>query len=187
MGKRQKLGILSYPHIGNRITKDLSAAYHCQLCQVFQSPLNCLWQIVYKSKELSLALLLFLSSLRELSLSYFVAKSRQSYWHILELIKGVALTTPWAIVYYWSPLELSFGIVVQSPEITFGKTEWLYFQGSPELIKTYIILLVVLKLAVILYPVHIFSTFFILFLSPDHPYGVDHDGLPYFLAYKTKC
>ena len=38
---------------------------------------------------------------------------------------------------------MSFGIIVQSPEITFGKTEWLYLQGSPELIKTYIILLVV--------------------------------------------
>ena len=25
-------------------------------------------------------------------------------------------------------------IIVQSPEITFGKTKWLYFQGSPELI-----------------------------------------------------
>ena len=97
MGKRQKLGILSYPHIGNRITKnfaclkDLSAACHCQLCQVFQSPLNCFWQIVYKSRELSLALLLFLSSSKELSLSYFFEKSRQSYWQFVDLIKGVVL------------------------------------------------------------------------------------------------
>ena len=97
MGKRQKLGILSYSHIWNRITKDfaclkdLSADIIVNCVKFFKSPLNCLWKIVYKSRELSLALLLFLSSLKELSLSYFVGKPRQSYRQIVELIKGVIL------------------------------------------------------------------------------------------------
>ena len=97
MGKRQKLGILSYPHIGNRITKDfaclkdLRAAYHCQLCQVFQMsselPLaNCI-----QVQRIVFGIIAFLSSLKELSLSYFVGKSRQSYWQIVELIKGIVL------------------------------------------------------------------------------------------------
>ena len=65
------------------------------------------WQIIYKSRELSLALLLFLSSIKELSLSYFVAKSRQSYWQIVELIKGVVLEV----------------FCFRSPEFHFGNRE----------------------------------------------------------------
>ena len=40
-------------------------------------------------------------------MSYFVAKSRQSYWHILELIKGVVLEQLYIVEVHWSsPLAL---------------------------------------------------------------------------------
>ena len=65
----------------------------------------------------------------------FWAHKRSCPWAILFRVTGKLLSSS-------KELSLSY-FIVQSPEITFGKTEWLYFQGSPELIKTYIILLVV--------------------------------------------
>ena len=50
--------------------------------------------------------------------------------NIVELIIGVVLEQLYIVK---SQLESSLGIIVQSPEINFGKTEWLYFQGSPYL------------------------------------------------------
>ena len=82
---------------------------------------SCLWQnwtLLSSLKELSLSNCILLKS-KELSLAKL---------NIVELIKGVVLEQLYTVK---SPLELFLGIVVQSPEITFGKTEWLYFQGSP--------------------------------------------------------
>ena len=54
---------------------------------------SCPWAILLQSPDRVTGI--FLSSSKELSLSYFVEKSRQSYWQIVELIKGIVLELIW--------------------------------------------------------------------------------------------